>query len=304
MPEPIFVIVGFLGAGKTTLLKKLTKHYVENQYEPYIVLNDYENALMDSQQFYDILEKSSVSAMNGSCICCDGLPELRIKVNSIPKRDRGVTFIEANGTTDACSLLGFLGVGIDRSFAPPIQIAVVDARHWQTRGPNNELELNQVQSASLVIINYSNNVPPIRINEVKNKISEINPVARFMEWEDVGERVIEGVEPATPQKTTMIHEKSHWSSCSVDLVDPMPAKALYEVLDKLPEGIIRIKACTRLDQHDHYSYIEKIGSGEIFVRPYYGDLITGPKLLTIGPGSDPVVIKDIIDSCTYMQAKI
>ena len=49
--EPIIVIVGFLGAGKTTLLKKLTKDYIDAQWNPFIILNDYQNANLDTQQF-------------------------------------------------------------------------------------------------------------------------------------------------------------------------------------------------------------------------------------------------------------
>ena len=51
--EAIIVIVGFLGAGKTTLLKRLTKEYFEKDWKPFIILNDYQNAKMDSQQFLE-----------------------------------------------------------------------------------------------------------------------------------------------------------------------------------------------------------------------------------------------------------
>ena len=89
--EQIIVIVGFLGAGKTTLLKKLTLEYLQNKWNPFIILNDYQNANMDSQQFLDFLEPSQVNALNGSCICCSGVTELRTQVNSIPERKNAVT---------------------------------------------------------------------------------------------------------------------------------------------------------------------------------------------------------------------
>ena len=53
--EPIIVIVGFLGAGKTTLLKKLAEDTVKKNWQPYILLNDYENASLDAQQFMDLV---------------------------------------------------------------------------------------------------------------------------------------------------------------------------------------------------------------------------------------------------------
>ena len=71
--ELIIVIVGFLGAGKTTLLKRLTKEYLGKSWDPYIILNDYQNASMDSQQFLSFLSPSQVNALSGSCICCSGI---------------------------------------------------------------------------------------------------------------------------------------------------------------------------------------------------------------------------------------
>ena len=108
--ESIITVVGFLGAGKTTLLKRMVSYFTENDWEPYVILNDYENAYMDAQQFYGQLAPNYLKPLSGSCICCSGIVELRSFVNNIPARPKGVTIIEANGTSDACSLNGFLGV--------------------------------------------------------------------------------------------------------------------------------------------------------------------------------------------------
>ena len=42
--EAILVIVGFLGAGKTTLLKDIVQEYLKQEWNPFVILNDYENA--------------------------------------------------------------------------------------------------------------------------------------------------------------------------------------------------------------------------------------------------------------------
>jgi hypothetical protein len=55
-----------------------------------------------------------------------------------------------------------------------------------------------------------------------------------------------------------------------------------------------VKGCTRLDEDETYSYFERNPLGEVFIRPYNGVLTTGPKLLTIGPGSDPEQVSKII----------
>ena len=114
--ESIITIVGFLGAGKTTLLKYLLEKFSVSEVSPYVILNDFENAEMDAQQFATLLESKTIKALSGNCICCNGIVELRNMVNRIPERKNGVTIIEANGTSDACSLMEFLGVGIEDRF--------------------------------------------------------------------------------------------------------------------------------------------------------------------------------------------
>ena len=96
----------------------------------------------------------------------------------------------------------------------------------------------------------------------------------------------------------MDHLKSHWASCSVDLPDPMSSDRLKSVLEKIPSTILRVKGCTRLDDNKGYTYFERIPTGQVSMRPYFGDLITGPKLLSIGPGSDPELLTDLIEGLT------
>ena len=79
--EPIIVLVGFLGAGKTTVLKHLiVKVFKRIMGSFFVILNDYENAAIDSQQFLSFLEPNQIQALSGSCICCSGINELRLRI--------------------------------------------------------------------------------------------------------------------------------------------------------------------------------------------------------------------------------
>lgn len=297
--EPIIVIVGFLGAGKTTLLKKLTKDYLLADWKPFIILNDYQNANIDRQQFLDVLARDQIEALSGSCICCSGVNELRQKVNDIPSRDKGITFIEANGTTDACTLMEFLGVGIKGDFNPPVQITVVDARNWQKRDFNNELEANQLQVSSLVVLNYADRVDEIQLEKIKSEIRFLNPSAIIKEWNQIDSLLLPELKASKNHYKTLEHMKSHWASCSVDLPDPFPSKKLEFVMKNLPDQILRVKGCTRLDDDNYYSFFERTPAKETFIRPYTGDLVTGPKLLVVGPGSDPETLLSLINAEDY-----
>ena len=293
--EAIIVIVGFLGAGKTTLLKRLIREYMEDGWSPYMILNDYENANLDADQFLDFLEPEKVKALHGSCICCSGVFDLRNQINSIPERSSAVTFVEANGTSDAVTLMEFIGVGLKDRFLPPVQISVVDVKNWQKRSFYNDLEANQVQVASMIILNHTDDVTEQRIQEVRDSILELNPQAFIQTWNEFESKKLLRLKASQNKAQKFEHLKAHWSSCSVDLPDPISALDLKEIVDSLPKGILRVKGCTRLDDDKKYTYIEKTPTDkDIRARPHSGYLATGPKLLVIGPGSDPEKIQEII----------
>jgi len=183
--EAVITIVGFLGAGKTTLLKRLIEDYLAASWQPFVVLNDYENANFDALQLIDTLGARWIKGLAGSCICCSGINELRATVNRIPKREKGVTLIEANGTTDACALMEFLGVGLHDRFLPPIQISVVNVNNWQNRAEHNELEANQIQVSSLLVLTHLEKTNKERQAVVVKALKKYNPFAKIVRLKDL-----------------------------------------------------------------------------------------------------------------------
>ena len=292
--EAIVVIVGFLGAGKTTLLRKLVDNAAERQWSPFVVLNDYENANLDIAQLSDKIDAKWLKALSGSCICCSGISELRDSVNRIPERKNGITFIEANGTTDACSLMGFLGVGISERFLPPIQISVVDVKNWQQRGEHNELEANQIQVSSILVLTHENDVDSARIEAVKTQLKQLNPSAKIISANELDITQLPEVAPSENNATKLDHHKAHWASSSVDLPELPDYMCIKDICESIPSSILRIKGCTKVVNETNYIYFERCPDGEVYVRPYRGEPDTGAKLLTIGPGSDVEMLKQVI----------
>lgn len=293
--EAIITIVGFLGAGKTTLLKRIVAGFIEREWKPFVILNDYENAYMDAQQFYDQVEPEWLKPLNGSCICCSGIHELREYVNRVPKRDKGVTIIEANGTSDACSLNGFLGVGINERFLPPVQVSVVDVKNWQKRGEHNELEANQIQVSSLIVLSHLEDVHQERIDKVIEEVKKFNPYASMINMKDVHVELLPQLVPSKNKVKKLDHHKAHWSSCSIDLPNISSVEVLEEICKSLPDSIQRVKGCAVVGNTDKYTFFERLPDGEIIIRPFNGRPVTGAKLLSIGPGSDPVELKEIVE---------
>ena len=292
--EAIITVVGFLGSGKTTLLKHLINNYASKGYSPFVVLNDYENANLDAQQFLDQLDSKQVRALSGSCICCSGINELREFINRIPQRTKGITLIEANGTSDACSLMSFLGVGLNERFLPPIQISVVDVKNWQTRDENNDLEVNQIQVSSLIVLTHIENVSEERKNFVIKELNKFNPTAEILMMNEIDVTLLPKLLPSKNKFQKFDHLKAHWSSCSVDLPNLPNTSYIYDICNSLPVSIMRIKGCTQIGDKKEFVYFERIPNGKISIRPFNGVPITGSKLLTIGPGSEPSLLEKAI----------
>ena len=292
--EAIITVVGFLGSGKTTLLRHLINNYVNKGYNPFVVLNDYENANLEAQQFLDQLDSKQVRALSGSCICCSGINELREFINRIPQRDNGITLIEANGTSDACSLMSFLGVGLNERFLPPIQISVVDVKNWQTRDDNNDLEVNQIQVSSLIVLTHIENISEERKNFVIKELYKFNPTAEILNMNEIDVTLLPKLLPSKNKFQKFDHLKAHWSSCSIDLPNLPHTSYIYDICNALPITIMRIKGCTQIGDKKEFIYFERTPNGKVSIRPFNGVPITGSKLLTIGPGSEPSLLEKVI----------
>ncbi|WP_299311682.1 GTP-binding protein [uncultured Aquimarina sp.] len=292
--EAIITVVGFLGAGKTTLLKYLLKKINNKGWNPFVILNDYENANMDAQQFAKYIKLNNIRPLSGSCICCSGIVELRNTVNRIPERKNGITLIEANGTSDACRLMEFLGVGLNDRFLPPIQISVVDVKNWQQRDEHNELEANQIQVSSLLVLTHLENVQESRKSQVINEIKILNPIAKTVTMDSLDVSLLPELLPAENTVHRFDHQKAHWASCSVDLPDLPNSTCIHNICLALPKSILRVKGCTKIDDDTNYTYFERTPAGEVHIRPFNGIPITGSKLLSIGPGSKPSILENAI----------
>ncbi|MEM7017360.1 MAG: GTP-binding protein, partial [Pseudomonadota bacterium] len=301
--EPIIAVVGFLGAGKTTLLRHLISRYIDAGWKPFVILNDYENAYLDVQQLSEKIEPQWLKPLNGSCICCSGITELRDSVNRIPAREKGITLVEANGTSDACALMGFLGVGINERFLPPVQVSVVDVKNWQKRGENNELEANQLQVASLIILTHLSGVSDDRYSLVMKELERLNPSANIITTEELDISMLPALTPSQNEAQKLDHQKAHWASCSTDL-PVLPDRVCIEyICDNLPKSILRVKGCVSVGDEDGYTYFERTPNGEFYIRPFYGAPVTGTKLLTVGPGSDITLLDKVIaDSLDLVES--
>jgi hypothetical protein len=137
------------------------------------------------------------------------------------------------------------------------------------------------------------------LSEVKSSVRELNPHAEICSFQEAATFLSGAAIPRSSRiggSSNFNHSSSHWSSCSVPLPERMSFRAFEGVLDALPSGIQRVKACTTFDNDKSPSFVEVSPSGERTVRPFSGPMVSGPILLTIGPGSDPSEISKLVRS--------
>ena len=72
--RPLVLFTGILGAGKTTFLRTLLPVLNRLGIPARVVINDYHNAAVDAATLAHLTDE--VTAVSGSCVCCDSRDEL------------------------------------------------------------------------------------------------------------------------------------------------------------------------------------------------------------------------------------
>ena len=78
---------------------------------------------------------------------------------------------------------------------------------------------------------------------------------------------------------------------SSDLPDLPDIECIERICESIPPEILRAKGCTRIGRDEGYTYFERCPDSRVYVRPYHGAPVTGPKLLSVGPGSEPSLLR-------------
>ncbi|MES2525323.1 MAG: GTP-binding protein [Gemmatimonadota bacterium] len=173
---PLVLLAGFLGAGKTRFLTDVIPLLHAQGVRVRIVLNDFENALIDASRLAEL--DALVTPLDGACVCCSSLRELLDTLHAVPPDPGSVLIIEANGATEAQELLGHLTQ--DRKlahFTLPLQLTVIDAGRWQKRWWHNALERSQAETATHLLLNWTHGLRSARLAAVRESLVRIAPRA-------------------------------------------------------------------------------------------------------------------------------
>jgi G3E family GTPase len=248
------MLTGFLGAGKTTFLRELLDHLPSQHLTADVILNDYENAALDAETIQG--KADSIAPLSASCACCGGFDDLFQLCLAVRETRSNVLLIELNGTADPVPLLEtFTLLESKLQFRPRWQIAIIDASQFGQRGDYNELELEQLQTASHFVLTHTDRVTKSHREDVLLQIHHFNPHASRTTATRISSHLARTVADATPaifrsevstayrpQTQTHAHHLSHsFTGCQILLPSRVRTSEIKDWLQALPETVIRAK---------------------------------------------------------------
>ena len=193
----IDIISGFLGAGKTTLIRKLLKEALQDT-KVVLIENEFGEIGIDG----GFLKESGVEMkeMNSGCICCSLVGDFGASLQEVletygPER----ILIEPSGVGKLSDVIRAVqNVHTDGEIVLSSAVAVVDASKCKMYAKNfGEFFLNQIGSASLVILSRTGNISAEKTAGAVELVRTHNPKATIITtpWESLdGMQILKAME--------------------------------------------------------------------------------------------------------------
>jgi len=179
---PVTLIAGFLGAGKTTLLNGILNG--DHGLRIGVLVNDFGAVSIDAQLVTNI-QGETISLANG-CICCTIRDDMVDAVLQLVDSESPPDYIltETSGISDPEAAARALA--ISTKTAPKVALncilTVVDAEQvMELEGQEENLAIDQIEAADIVIVNKSELVTSGQLEKVRRRIRGISQHARIIE---------------------------------------------------------------------------------------------------------------------------
>ena len=256
---PVVVVSGFLGAGKTTLMRRLL--VADHGMRIAALVNDVATLEIDATLISDVAG-DAVSLSNG-CVCCSqsgGAARALIDAAARdPRPDAAV--IEASGVADPFALAQVAdavpGARVDAV------VTVVDAAASvpEAAAP---LLVRQVAAADLILLNKTDLTTPAAAEAAALRLAGLAPRAQILRTVGCAVPpavVLDGAGGRTrraPNAEAAVSDEL-FRTFTLAAAGPVDRRALEDRLDRLPEGVLRIKGFVRLRDTDRVELLQGVG---------------------------------------------
>ncbi|MDI6720800.1 MAG: CobW family GTP-binding protein, partial [Candidatus Aenigmarchaeota archaeon] len=172
MRIPISIITGYLGSGKTTLLRKILS---ESSKKIAVIMNEFGEIGIDGE----IIKGKNVDMveLSGGCVCCSLTGEFEAAVKEvIEKINPDQIVIETTGVAEPDAIIVDIEENIEGVRLDSI-ITIADADSMIKYPSIGYTGRVQLEMADIILVNKTDLVTEKHLEEVEEKIEELNPKA-------------------------------------------------------------------------------------------------------------------------------
>ncbi len=250
----VTVLTGFLGAGKTTLLCQLLE---QTPLQITAIVNDVASINVDAARIRS-RDAETIEFQNG-CACCALQTDLQeaLEEISLRKRRPQAVVIEASGIADPMGIAQT--VANTRGTALDGIVTVVDAPSFGSDvidAGTASLISRQISAAHLVVLTKTDQETDLR--RLTDKLGDMAPGRPVLTSEDLfrggGTRAAEillgaAVRGGRPEVGAIQDEHSEFAVETRTWSLPLPESAFFELLERLPRSLYRMKGSVWLHRH-------------------------------------------------------
>lgn len=174
----ILIVSGFLGAGKTTFIQTMAKA-VGRDFVVYE--NEYAGAGVDTKRLAET-DQLSVFESTENCVCCSGKADFASSVLTIScSLDPEYLIVEPTGLARLSNILDNVRQILYGNLTLLQPITIVDAAAFaRHRRRYPEIYLDQVRTASRILISKVGSVLPEELTALERELAELNPGAELI----------------------------------------------------------------------------------------------------------------------------
>eukprot|EP01128_Nolandella_sp_AFSM9_P007685 TRINITY_DN4287_c0_g1_i1.p1 TRINITY_DN4287_c0_g1~~TRINITY_DN4287_c0_g1_i1.p1 ORF type:complete len:519 (-),score=117.64 TRINITY_DN4287_c0_g1_i1:96-1652(-) len=214
---PVTIVTGFLGSGKTTLLKHVVN--MKANLKIAVAINDY--AGHADTDLLEEVSNDSVIKLNGGCMCCSLVDDLKTKVYDVHSNDLingkvQYLVLETSGVTDPNRIIKLLEENFGKMYYIRLDsvVTVIDSdsmfARFEEQAELGVAMMSQIVSADVLLLNKTDLIDEKDLSTVEAKLLSLAPHASIHKstYAKIPLPYLLDIENVTADINVMSHEAS------------------------------------------------------------------------------------------------